>query len=171
MFYFWNICNISDSRAAILIRYISFDSILNFKLDQISSFAFWSNAYAKIRRIMILNSWFHILTSMSHTMDSHASFALNFFSALKVFVIMIRWKCENWWLIYFSHYNFPRRTYLNSILVKRFESQNMSHQFSHFQRIIITKTFNAEKKSKRMMHVSPLYDSSKLRCEIKNSKS
>ena len=100
MFYFWNICNISDSRDAILIRYISFDSILNFKLDQISSFAFWSNAYAKIRRIMILNSWFHILTSMSHTMDSHASFALNFFSALKVFVIMIRWKCENWWLIF-----------------------------------------------------------------------
>ena len=85
MFYFWNICNISDSRAAILIRYISFDSILNFKLDQISSFAFWSNAYAKIRRIMISNSWFHILTSMSHTMDSHASFALNFFFCIKSF--------------------------------------------------------------------------------------
>ena len=85
MFYFWNICNISDSRDAILIRYISFDSILNFKLDQISSFAFRSNAYAKIRRIMISNSWFHILTSMSHTMDSHASFALNFCFCIKSF--------------------------------------------------------------------------------------
>ena len=66
MFYFWNICDISDSRAVILLRCILIDCILNFKFSEVLNFEVYSNTYAKIRRKLILYSWFHDITLMTH---------------------------------------------------------------------------------------------------------
>ena len=73
-FYFWNICDITDSRVGICITCISFDWKFDFKFSQINFFEFWLKSLRKILKITISEFWFRSIYQMSHIYDSHAWF-------------------------------------------------------------------------------------------------
>ena len=72
MFYFWNICYISDSSGATSKRYIPFDWKFNFKSSGVQIFDIWNKRLRKNLKITIWKFKFRSIFEISHIYDSHA---------------------------------------------------------------------------------------------------